>query len=114
LGKFKLRPLIPLTIIPLTFRSVDEKWFRATLVSKAELSFRTPRRWRVQGALTHGRKVLERGAPAPLFKAPSRHEQAKKGGKAWSGSISSAPRPILPCTDQTGTNFADDVCLIVA
>jgi hypothetical protein len=74
----------PLTIIPLTFRSLDE-WFRATLVPKAELSFRTPRRWRVQGALPKGRKVLERGAPAPLFKAPSRHGQAKtnrKGAKA--------------------------------
>jgi hypothetical protein len=63
--------------IALTFRSLDEGWFRATLVPKAELSFRTPRRWRVQGALPKGRKVLECGAPAPLFKAPSRDEQAK-------------------------------------
>ena len=71
--------------IALTFRSLDEGWFRATLVPKAELSFRTPRRWRVQGALPKDRKFLERGAPAPLFKAPSCHEQAKtkrKGAKA--------------------------------
>jgi hypothetical protein len=69
----------------LTFRSLDEEWFWATLVPKAELSFRTPRRWRVQGALPKGRKVLERGAPAPLFNAPSSHEQPKtkrKGAKA--------------------------------